>query len=191
MPDQNKRQAVDSGIKQKPCCWCHNKTKERLLVYWTKIRTLPCLVHPSKISAGCPLCQLLSKLLKMIHGFFWVVIYGFQNWYRMKSLLFYKWIVVLHLRKWGNVNNGWLKKEDNYTLKQKRRITWHLSTGYEDKKYWFIWFCNNLMWIEKKPHKQFQRTLPVGISQSNSKSMYHITRVFVRQKRYMLNQQTS
>ena len=73
----------------------------------------------------------------------------------------------------------------------KKEKKWHLSTGYEDKKHWFIWFCNNLIWIEKKPHKQFQRTLPFGISQSNSKSMYHITRVFVRQNRYMLNQQTS
>ena len=42
-----------------------------------------------------------------------------------------KFIVLLHLRKRDNVNNGWLGKEDNYTLVQKRRK--NLSTGYEDK----------------------------------------------------------
>ena len=47
-----------------------------------------------------------------------------------------------------------------------------------------ILVCNNLMWIEKTHHKQFQRTLPFGISCSNSESMFHITRVFVGQNRY-------
>ena len=131
-------------------------------------------------------------LSTIIHGFLWVVMYvDLSKLIQDEKFIFYNWFVVFHLRKRDNVNNGWLGNENNYTLVQKRRKKWHLSTGYEDKKYWFIWFCNNLMWIEKKPHKQFQRTLPVGISQSNSKSMYHITRVFVRQNRYKLNQQIS
>ena len=81
MPDQNKRQAVDSGIKEKPGCWCHNKTKEMLLVYWTKIRTLPCLVHPSKTLRRMSFLSTFVKVVKKDTGIYLRLLHGFVNHY--------------------------------------------------------------------------------------------------------------
>ena len=54
--------------------------------------------------------------------------------------------------------------------------------GEESKIFWFV---TTSCGLKKGSHKQFQRTLPFGISCSNSESMYHITRVFVGQNRYV------
>ena len=49
-------------------------------------------------------------------------------------------------------------KKEEKKKKEKKTICRSVPDG-SDKKYWFIWFCNNLMWIEKKASQAISKNI--------------------------------